>query len=77
MFNHHWSIENVTFYILYIIEHFKIERCMFASNFPVDKLYCDFSTLMNRYHMVIDTASVAEKEKIFFSNAQRIYQIII
>jgi predicted TIM-barrel fold metal-dependent hydrolase len=42
------EVESIRPFVLQTIEAFGVSRCMFASNFPVDKLYSDFDTLYTR-----------------------------
>lgn len=75
MLDHEWTTDSIAFFVHYVLDHFGIERCMFASNFPVDKLYSNFSTLMRSYYELVQNASDNEKNQLFFDNAKRIYQI--
>ncbi len=61
--------------IRYILQHFGVDRSMFASNFPVDKLYSNFTTLYTHYQHTVADLSATEQEKLFVKNAQRVYSI--
>jgi len=41
-----WTIERIRPIILDSIDLFGLERCMFASYFPVDGLYADYGALL-------------------------------
>lgn len=75
MLDHNWTIESIRPYVLETIDHFGIDRCMFASNFPVDGLYGSYSDLWNAYHACVAGFTETEKEKLFRANAERIYRI--
>lgn len=75
MLNHHWTAKTIKPIIHDVIEHFGVDRCMFASNFPVDKLYCNFSSMMQAYHATVEDFSVNEKEKLFSKTAKLVYRI--
>ena len=75
MLDHHWSSSSIKPMILHIIENFGIERCMFASNFPVDKLYSSFTKLADSYYTVISNFNESEVQQFFAKNAQRIYRL--
>jgi predicted TIM-barrel fold metal-dependent hydrolase len=49
MFDHNWTVESIRPYVLKTIEVFGVDRCCFASNFPVDKLLSDYDRLYNAY----------------------------
>jgi L-fuconolactonase len=58
----------------YAIEAFGIDRCMFASNFPVDSMYGTFDDLYGAFNDVTAGLDVASREKLFAGNAERVYR---
>jgi len=60
-------------YILHCIECFGVERCMFASNFPMDKVSCGYTQLFNAFKIIVQDFSAEDKKKLFHDNAARIY----
>lgn len=62
-------------YIETCIEAFGPARCMFESNFPVDKGSCSYPTLWNAFKRICAGASPEEKSALFFNTAQRVYRI--
>jgi predicted TIM-barrel fold metal-dependent hydrolase len=75
MFDHHWTVESLRPYVLETIDTFGVERAMFASNFPVDRLFGSYEDLWQAYASIAADASVAEKDALFRRNAERIYRI--
>jgi predicted TIM-barrel fold metal-dependent hydrolase len=59
----------------YTIEQFGIERCLFESNFPVDKLSCSYGVLWNSFKRLTAGYSDAEKAALYHDNAARIYRL--
>ena len=57
------------------IELFGFERCMFESNFPVDKGSCSYGNLWNAFKKISKSMSKDEKNKLFYKNAAKIYKI--
>ena len=57
------------------IDMFGFDRCMFESNFPVDKGSCSYGTLWNAFKILATDMSDDEKKKLFSKNAARIYKI--
>src|SRR4029079_4506475 len=55
------------------IEAFGPARTMFASNFPVDRLFGSFDTLWNMYANLTQRYSEADRRRMFHDNATRIY----
>ncbi len=57
------------------IEKFGADRCMFESNFPVDKASCSYTVLWNSFKRLTAGCSVAEKAKLFHDTAVRVYRL--
>lgn len=57
------------------IEHFGPDRCMFESNFPVDKISCSYPVLWNAFKRMTQDYSAAERAKLFHDTAARIYRL--
>jgi predicted TIM-barrel fold metal-dependent hydrolase len=55
---------------------FGIDRCMFASNFPVAGLRIDFDTLVRSVRKMLADYSEPEQEAFFFRNAIRYYDLL-
>ncbi|MFT5767677.1 MAG: L-fuconolactonase [Halioglobus sp.] len=62
-------------YFLHTIECFGPDRCMFQSNFPVDKLSIAYPVLFNGLKKIVADFSEGEKDKMFYGTAARIYGI--
>ena len=72
-----WNEEQIKPFVHYSLEKFGIERCMFATNFPVDKAFSPKSYIdyWNAYNNLTNDFSSAEKDNLFFKNAERYYRI--
>jgi L-fuconolactonase len=62
-------------YFEYTIEKFGPSRCMFESNFPVDKLSCSYTVLWNSFKILAKGYSADEKAAMFRGTAERVYRI--
>jgi L-fuconolactonase len=62
-------------YYLHCIEAFGPERCMFESNFPVDKLSCSYTVLWNFFKRLTKDFSPAERAALFHDTAARVYRL--
>ena len=62
-------------YLLDSIELFGAERCMFESNFPVDKAMCSYAVLWNAFKRVAAGATDADKASLFHGTANRFYRL--
>lgn len=57
------------------IELFGTGRCMFESNFPVDKSSCGYAVIWNMFKKLTRSCSPDERHALFFGNAARTYRL--
>ena len=62
-------------YYLHTIECFGPDRCMFESNFPVDRQSLSYRTLWNAFKKMTADFSPSERADLFAGTAQRIYRL--
>ena len=62
-------------YIETCIERFGPDRCLFESNFPVDKMGIGWAGLWNALKRTAAGASAAEKQAMFSGTARRVYRL--
>ena len=62
-------------YYLYCIEKFGADRCMFESNFPVDKLSCSYNVVWNAFKRLSKDLSKEERSALFHDTAVRAYRL--
>jgi L-fuconolactonase len=62
-------------YIRLCIDRFGPQRCMFESNFPVDKAMCSYGALWNAYKKMTADLAPAEREHLFSGTAKRVYRL--
>jgi len=75
MVDHHWTGASIRPFVLGTIEFFGVDRAMFGSNFPVDRLYSSFDTLYGAFENIVASFSENEKDKLFHDNARRAYRL--
>jgi len=75
MFNPKWTINSTRIFVEKTIQIFGIERCMFASNFPVDKIFNTFDNYWNSFKEITKDYSENDKKLLFSSNAEKYYRI--
>ncbi len=65
-------------YYIHAIEAFGPDRCMFESNFPVDKECVSYRTLWNAFKRIARRAGLSESEKvsIFGGTAAHVYRVV-
>lgn len=62
-------------YVMLCIDEFGPERCMFESNFPVDKQSCSYRVLWNAFKRLAEGYSADEKAALFHDTAVRVYAL--
>lgn len=67
----HWQQK----YYLHTIDCFGPERCMFESNFPVDKLSISYPVLWNAFKKMVADFSEADKHALFYGTAAKVYRL--
>ncbi|MBT6511165.1 MAG: amidohydrolase family protein [Alphaproteobacteria bacterium] len=59
----------------HLIDCFGPHRCMYESNFPVDKVSVGYGVLWNAFKRISDEDSEADKSALFHDTAERIYRL--
>jgi predicted TIM-barrel fold metal-dependent hydrolase len=62
-------------YYRHTIECFGAERCMFESNFPVDRMSLSYRVLWNGFKKLVRECSDDEREALFAGTATRVYRL--
>ncbi len=75
MFEQNWDAERVKNTALAAVDIFGTDRCMFGSNFPVEKLYVSYRELYACYLDIIDGFSASEKDALMAGNARQFYRL--
>ena len=57
------------------IEQFGPDRCMFESNFPVDRMSCSYTVLWNSFKKMTRSFPAEERSAMFHDNALRLYRL--
>ena len=70
-----WTAEANRGIVRTVIDLFGIERCMFASNFPVDSLCATFATIFDGFRQIVSDLPDEAQRALFRDNAIRIYGI--
>jgi predicted TIM-barrel fold metal-dependent hydrolase len=75
MATHAWSEAIVAPIVDDLIGIFGAERCMFASNYPVDRLYCSYDAIFDMFDAITAARPLPERQNLFHDTAARIYRI--
>ena len=75
MFDPQWTIDSTRIFVEKTIQIFGIDKCMFASNFPVDKIFNTFDNYWESFKEITKNYSENDKKLLFSSNAEKFYRI--
>lgn len=62
-------------YFLYCIEKFGTGRCMFESNFPVEKRSYSYNIIWNAFKRITKDFSNSERRNLFYDTAVKVYRL--
>lgn len=70
-----WTVESIRPYVLGSIEAFGVDRVVFGTNWPVDRMYSSYPDVINAYAEIISGFSRDEQVKMFSGNAEKLFWI--
>lgn len=68
-----WTVASLRPWIEACLEAFGVRRCLFGTNWPVDRLYSSYTDVVLAYYQVIADLSVDERRRLFVTNAEAYY----
>lgn len=71
----YWTRASMCPMVCDIVDIFGPDRTMFASNFPVDKVYASFDAYFEAYAEAVSDLSEDEQSALFWGNANRVYRL--
>src|SRR5262249_22701473 len=69
-----WTTDLVAPLIREVIELMGVDRCMFASNYPVEALASSYERLWMTYQAVVEDFSSNDRKALFGGTARRVYR---
>ena len=70
-----WTVESIRPWLLECIDIFGPQRCIFATNWPVDRLFSTYDAVINAYTEIIGDFSRDEKVSMLSGNAKELYRL--
>ncbi len=67
--------EGMAPYFNFCIDKFGVDRCMFESNFPVDKVSFSYSVMWNAFKRITKDFSPDERAALFYNTAVKVYRL--
>ena len=75
MYDRQWTLESLRPWVMACVETFGVDRCFFATNWPVDRLFSSYDPLVHAYQELVADFSPYEQEALFSRNATKIYRL--
>ena len=75
MFDHDWTPDSIRPLVESCLEIFGARRCMFGSNFPVDKLHASYARIWQTFDALTGEFDRDERDALFAGNAKAFYRI--
>ena len=70
-----WTVDSMRPLVLHCLEAFGVERTVFGTNWPVDRLFSSYPDVVNAYARIIAGLTPAEQTALFSGNAERYFRI--
>ena len=74
-FIHRNDPEHASWLVSETVGLFGADRCLFGSNFPIEKLWTDYPSLLAAHVQAAGGLSASEREAVFFETARRVYRL--
>jgi predicted TIM-barrel fold metal-dependent hydrolase len=70
-----WTAASITPWIDHCLESFGSERCMFGTNWPVDRLFSSYDAIVTAYRASVSSLSLDEQHQVLHRNARQLYRL--
>jgi predicted TIM-barrel fold metal-dependent hydrolase len=70
-----WTAESLRPWVLGCVEAFGPDRCMLATNWPIDRLHGTYARLVDAYREILADLTTDERSAVFHGTAERVYSI--
>lgn len=70
-----WTVESLRPWVTHCIETFSPARCVFGTNWPVDRLYGPYDAYVRAFGEIISEYRPEEQAAMLRGNAERLYRI--
>ena len=74
-FIHRNDPDHIAFVVRETVSIFGADRCLFGSNFPIEKLWTTYPELIAAYRKAAATLSARDQQAIFHDTAMRVYRL--
>ena len=75
MFTNGVTFEHARQWIRDVVQIFGVERTIYGSNFPLEKLHASYADFFGHYRKVLAEYPEAEQRKVLYDNAMTFYRL--
>lgn len=72
-----WTVESIRPWVFGCIDAFGPDRCMFGTNWPVDRLFGTYHAVVDAYREVVADLDAADRARLFHGTAARVYGLTL
>jgi predicted TIM-barrel fold metal-dependent hydrolase len=70
-----WTVASLRPWVDHCLATFGVERCLFGTNWPVDRLYSGYRDVVDAYDELLSERSEPERRRFFVGTAEQVYRI--
>jgi len=70
-----WTVDQLRDTIMTAVDIFGVERCVFGSNFPLERMWASYDELLNGTKEAVSSLSADEQTALFHDNAVKFYKV--
>jgi predicted TIM-barrel fold metal-dependent hydrolase len=75
MMDRRWTVDSLRPWVLGSIGAFGVDRVVFGTNWPVDRMFSSYPDVINAYATIIGDFTKDEQTKMFSKNAERLFRV--
>jgi predicted TIM-barrel fold metal-dependent hydrolase len=70
-----WTVDSIRPWFEHCLEAFGVHRCVLGSNWPVDRMFSTYETVVDAYAEIVSGLSHHEQVALFSGNAERVFNL--
>jgi predicted TIM-barrel fold metal-dependent hydrolase len=75
MADHAWTVESLRPWVHTCLELWGVDRAVFGTNWPVDRLFSSYGDVLDAYAELIAELPAADQAALFSGNARRVFRL--
>lgn len=73
--DHTWTLQSRRPLVHALLEAFGAQRCLYGSNWPVERLYSGYADVLGAFRVLIGDLTPAEQAAVLGDNARRVFRL--